>query len=147
MKIIEVEKKPESIVNAIRYAEVELQDNFLEYRDIFPDSSFLMSFAYKNGYISEQRFLKWKEGFEDNDCDAMETFQVLLGDDEEFSPYAMYHEENMKKEDPDNIDECYEKALLVYGKLICSKDEYYNEFLEELKIGEGNLQDLIVNEL
>lgn len=136
-----------SVKNAIRYAEYELQDNFLEYRDIFHDSSFIMNFAYEKGYISKQRFLKWKEGLEDHDFDAMETFQVLLGEDEEFEPYAMFYESEMTKEDPDNIDELYERALLVYGELICSNDEYYNEFLKELKSGEGNLRYLTVNEL
>lgn len=145
---IEIERTPESVVSAIRYAEWELGDNFLEYRDIFPDSSELMKFAHLRKYINKDKYEFWKQGFEDNELGAEESFEVIFGEDPEFEPYCIaYYQESESSNESDYADgynHQYSRALMVYGELICSKEEYYNLFVKELTSREGNLKYLDV---
>lgn len=39
----------------------------------------------------------------------------------------------------EDYDTQYEKALLVYGELVCSDEEYFNKFVDMYSSGEGNL--------
>lgn len=142
--VIKIQRTPESIVNAIRYAEMELQDNFLEYRDIFVDASVIMRFAYEKGYITEDKFKSWEEGFESNEIGSQETFEVIMGESEEWEPYCITYED--KNSDKD-YNEQYTEALKVYGELVCSEDVYYSEFVKILKSKEGNLMNLTVKEI
>lgn len=140
---ITIERTPESVANAISYAELELQDNFLEYRDVFYDSSNIMHFAYEKGYITEEKFEFWKEGFNNNEIGSEETFEVIFGEDLEFEPYCIAYyrrpEGSPNENFADEYNKQYLKALIVYGELICSQDKYYNSFLDELHSEEGNL--------
>ena len=142
--IIKIQRTPESIVNAIRYAEMELQDNFLEYHDIFIDASVIMNFAYKKGYITEEKFKLWEEGFENNETGTQETFEVILGESEEREPYCIAYEDTNSDKD---YNEQYTEALKVYGELVCSEDVYYSEFVKILKLKEGDLINLTVEEI
>lgn len=137
--LIKVEQTPESVVNAIIYVEVKLGDNFLEYRDIFDDTTELMNFAYEKKYISKEKFNLWKEGFKNNELGSEENFEVIIGEDEEYEPYCITYEDSEI-----TYGEQYAEALLIYGELICSKDEYYQGFLSKLQSKEGNLSLLKV---
>ncbi|MCM3109887.1 hypothetical protein [Lederbergia lenta] len=133
---IKIAKTPKSIVDAIRCFEVEFGENYLEYNDIFSDSEELMNFAFKNGYLDEQRFKKWKRAYVDNDIEAVECFNLIFGEDEEYEPYCIAYRDEESDED---YDTQYEKALMVYGELVCSDRDYFNMFVEEFSSGEGNL--------
>lgn len=142
--LIKIKQTPESVVNAIRYVEIELQDNFLEYHDIFVDASVIMNFAYKKGYITEEKFKFWEEGFENNEIGTQETFEVILGESEEWEPYCIAYEDTNSDKD---YNEQYTEALKVYGELVCSEDLYYSEFVKILKSKKGNLMNLTVEEI
>lgn len=123
MSKISIERKPESIVAAIMFAEFVLQENFLEYRDLFADSSYLMKFALENNYIDSKQYSDWKKDFENNEPGSQENFEVIFGD----SSYCI----SQPKDDEMHAEE-YEEALKVYGELIASNELYYEDFLVEL---------------
>lgn len=133
---VEIEKTPESIVNAIRFFEMEFGESYLEYNDIFPDGLALMEFAYKHNYITEEKFDSWKYTYENSFLESGENFELVFGDDIEFEPHCITY---MNEESDEDYDTQYEKALLVYGELVCSNNTYFNKFVEEYSSGEGNL--------
>ena len=100
-----------------------------------------MHFAHKKGYITDEKFKSLKEGFEDNEQGAEENFEVIFGSDEEYEPYCIAYEDESSEK---SHDEQYAEALLVYGELICSKEEYYQAFLDKLQSKQGNLKMLEV---
>lgn len=133
---IEISRTPKSIVNAIRFFETEFGENYLEYHDIFSDSIDLMTYAYNKGYLPKDRFEAWKIAYICNGSEVEESFSVIFGSDEDYEPYCITYED---KNSQDDFNTQYEKALLVYGELICSDEEFYTKFVEEYSSGEGNL--------
>lgn len=131
-----IKKEAQSIVDAIRFFELEFGETYLEYNDIFPDSKALMDFAISKGYISKNDYNLWKIAYDNSDYEAEENFKLIFGEDREYEPYCITYEES---ESELSWDEQYEKALIVYGELVCSNDEYFEKFIEEFSSGEGNL--------
>lgn len=132
-----IKKEAQSVVDAIRFFELEFGESYLEYNDIFSDSKELMTYAFENGHISNEKYSAWKTEYDNNRWGMDENFQLIFGEeDDEYEPYCItYLNEALELA----YDEQYEKALLVYGELVCSKDEYFNKFIEEFSSGEGNL--------
>lgn len=139
--IVKIDCNAESIVNAIREFEMENGENYLEYGDFFVDSSVVMKFAKEKGYITEEQFNIWKEGFENNELGTEETFEVLLGEDREFEPYCIMYEED---DESKSFDDHYVKSLMVYGELICSDAAYYNKFISNYREKTKNDSDFEV---
>jgi hypothetical protein len=133
---VEIAKTAESIVNAIRFFDLEFGESYLEYNDIFTDSEALMNFALEKEYISTEKFDLWKKAFDIGNYETEECNSLIFGEDEECEPYCIAYENDELDED---YDTQYEKALLVYGELICSNEEYFNKFVEEYSSEEGNL--------
>lgn len=133
---VTIKKEAQSIVDAIRFFEMEFGESFLEYNDIFSDSKKLMDFALENKYINKEKYDVWKTEYDNNNWEVDENFNLIFGEDAEYEPYCItYFDENSDVE----YDEQYEKALFVYGALVCSDDVYFNKFIEEFSSGEGNL--------
>lgn len=122
---LKIEKTAESVVSAIRTIELDVGESFLEYNDIFPDASNIMEFAREKDAITEEKYQTWKQGFEENEQGAEETFEVMFGEDEEWEPFCISYEDPESELD---YDDQYSNALLIYGELIVSKDEYFEEF-------------------
>lgn len=133
---VEIKRTPQSIVDAIRFFELEFGESYLEYNDIFSDSREIMDFAYENGYLSKDRYEQWKVDWNGNIFHIDDTFQVIFGGDKEHEPFCISYEDEESEED---YDTQYEKALLVYGELICSKKDYFDRFVEEYSSEEGSL--------
>lgn len=121
---------PESVMKAIRYIEVDLGESFLERNDIFDDAFTLMNFALEKGYISQEKFDLWEEAFEDNELGTEENFEVIMTDDTE----NLFALRQFDKESDLSHDEQYEQALLIYGELVCSNEDYINEFVNTVKL-------------
>lgn len=121
---------PESVMKAIRYIEVDLGESFLERNDIFDDAFTLMDFALEKGYISQEKFDLWEEAFEDNELGTEENFEVIMTDDTE----NLFALRQFDKESDLSHDEQYEQALLIYGELVCSNEDYINEFVNTVKL-------------
>lgn len=138
---LNVSMTPKSIVDAIRFFEMKFGESYLEYHDIFQDCREVMEFAYKKGYLSEEKYVGWKEDWNGNVFHIDETFQVIFSDDEDYEPYCISYEDEESDED---YDTQYEKALLVYGELICSRRDHFNQFISEMSSGGGNLDYLEV---
>lgn len=133
---VEIARTPKSIVDAIRFFELEFGETYLEGNDIFDDSREIMEFAYKKGFLPKSRYENWKVDWNGNVFHIDETFQVIFGSDEEYEPFCITYED---EDSDDDYDTQYEKALLVYGELICSSEEYFDKFVEEFSSEDGNL--------
>lgn len=140
---VEISKTPKSIVGAIRFFELEFGENYLEYNDIFQDSSSLVNYAYKQGYMDADKYNEFSKAYEENDWSVEDTFQVIFSDDEE-ELAVKYYDESLDQD----YEQQYEDALLVYGELICSDDKYFNAFVNEYSTGGGNLDyiEVVVNQ-
>lgn len=122
---------PETIVEAIRFMEKEMGESYLERYDIFSDTTELMEFALEKGYITKEKYNLWKKDFMDNEIGTEENFEVIFGEDPEYDIYCITLYDKNSEE---TFDEQYEKALLVYGELICSSDRYKTAFVKEFKM-------------